>query len=168
MKKQLLLSFFALFFGTLLTYAQTSPVCGETFTDPEGATANYANNSDYSVTIYPNNPGDFVTVSFTSFDIEANYDGLYIYNGNSISAPQISSTNPAGNIPGSLPGAYWGTISPGTITSTSPDGSLTFRFKSDNAINKPGWIANVTCGPAATCLKPTPLLTSNLTTNPIS
>ena len=63
MKKQLHLSLFALLFGTLLTFAQTSPVCGGTFTDPEGATANYANNSDYSVTIYPNNPGDFVTVS---------------------------------------------------------------------------------------------------------
>ena len=168
MKKQLLLSFFALFFGTLLTFAQTSPVCGGIFTDPEGATTNYANNSDYLVTIYPNNPGDFVTVTFTSFEIEANFDGLYIYNGNSVTAPQISSTNPAGNIPGGLPGAFWGTISPGSITSSSSDGSLTFRFRSDNAVNKPGWIANVTCAPAATCLMPSTLLTSLVTTNTVS
>ena len=165
MKKQLHLSLFALFFGALLTFAQTSPVCGGTFTDLEGATTNYANNSDYSVTIYPNNPGDLVTVSFTSFEIEANYDGLYIYNGTSISAPQISSANPAGNIPGGLPGAFWGTNSPGTITSSSPDGSLTFRFISDSTVNKPGWDANVTCGPVATCLQPTSLLTSTVTTN---
>lgn len=168
MKKQLLLSFYVVFFGTFLTLAQTTPVCGGVFTDPAGATANYANNSDYLITIYPNNPGDFVTVSFTSFETEANYDGLYIYDGNSISAPQISSANPAGNVPGGLPGAFWGTISPGSITSSSPDGSLTFRFRSDNVINKPGWVASVTCGSVATCLKPTSLVASAVTTNSIT
>ncbi|MEY4835846.1 MAG: hypothetical protein RI980_1961 [Bacteroidota bacterium] len=168
MKKQLQFTLFTLFFGTLLIFAQTSPLCGGTFTDPEGATTNYANNSDYIVTIYPNNPGELVTVNFTSFDVEANFDGLYIYNGNSTSAPQIASTNLAANIPGGLPGAFWGTTSPGSITSSSTDGSLTFRFRSDNAINKPGWIANVTCGPLATCLKPTSLVTSNLTTNSVT
>jgi hypothetical protein len=168
MKKQLLLSFFALFFGTLLTFAQTSPVCGGTFTDPEGATTNYADNSDYTVTINPNNPGDFVTVTFTSFETEANYDGLYIYNGNSISAPQISSANPAGNIPGGLPGAFWGTNSPGSITSSSSDGSLTFRFRSDSDNNLPGWIANVACGPMTTCLPPTSIITSTVTSNTVT
>ena len=51
MKKQLQFTLFTLFFGTLLIFAQTSPLCGGTFTDPEGATTNYANNSDYIVTI---------------------------------------------------------------------------------------------------------------------
>jgi len=168
MKKQLLLSFFALLIGTFLTSAQTTPVCGGMFTDPAGPNLNYANSSDYTVTICPTNPGEVVTVIFTSFDVEANYDGLYIYNGNSTSAPQIASNNPANNIPGGLPGAFWGTTSPGTITSTSPDGCLTFRFRSDSSVNKAGWIANVLCEPIGSCPAPVSVFSSSSTTDTIT
>ncbi|HSD14459.1 MAG TPA: T9SS type A sorting domain-containing protein [Flavobacterium sp.] len=143
-------------------FAQT-PVCGGTFTDPAGPSANYANNSDYTVTIYPNAPGEFVTVTFTTFATEANWDGLYVFNGNSTASPQISSGNPIGNIPGGMPGAYWGTTIPGPFTSSSIDGSLTFRFRSDSSNTSTGWIANVTCIPPATCIAPTTLSISNVT-----
>jgi hypothetical protein len=168
MKKQLLLSFFTLLIGTFLTAAQTTPVCGGMFTDPAGPNLNYANNSDYTITICPTNPGEVVTVIFTSFDIEANYDGLYIYNGNSTAAPQIASNNPANNIPGGLSGAFWGTVSPGTITSTSLDGCLTFRFRSDSSVNKPGWIANVLCEPIGDCPAPISIFSSSSTTDSIT
>ncbi len=69
-----------------------------------------------------------VNVIFTSFNTEANYDGLYIYNGNSTASPQIASTNSGGNVPGGLPGAFWGTSIPEIITSSSPDGCLTFTI----------------------------------------
>ena len=71
MKKTLLLTIFALFalFNTV-----HSQECGTVFTDPAGATTNYVNNSDYTVTICPTNPGDLVTVTFTSFSTEVNWD----------------------------------------------------------------------------------------------
>lgn len=141
------------------------PTCGGNFTDPAGPNANYANDTDYTITICPDIPGDLVTVTFTQFDIEATWDGLYVYDGNSTIAPQISSGNPAGNIPGGLPGAFWGTILPEPITSSSADGCLTFRFISDNVVNRPGWIANVTCDPPPTCPKPNALVATATTTN---
>ncbi len=142
--------------------------CGSTFTDPAGAAANYANNMDYTVTISPTVPGELVTVTFTSFSTEQNWDALYVFNGNSIASPQIASTNPAGNVPGGLAGGYWGTVIPGPFTSSSIDGSLTFRFRSDTSGVRPGWIANVTCAPPPTCSVPTPLSTSNLNHNSVT
>ena len=161
--KKFLLSTVLVIFG-IMTTVYSQPLCGGTFTDPAGANANYANNSDYTVTICPTNPGDLVTVTFTSFSIEANFDAIYVFNGNSITSPQIASTNPAGNVPGSLAGGFWGTTIPGPFTSTSVDGCLTFRFRSDGSGNNPGWVANVTCAPAPTCLKPTGLIVTSITT----
>ncbi|UPT71683.1 MAG: fibronectin type III domain-containing protein [Flavobacterium sp. JAD_PAG50586_2] len=138
-------------------------VCGGTFTDPAGATAAYANNSDYTVTIYPTTPGEVVTVTFTSFATETNWDALYVFNGNSIAAPQIASANGPGNVPGGLAGGYWGNVIPGPFTSSSADGSLTFRFRSDNSGIAAGWIANVSCGSVPTCSFPIALSTSTIT-----
>ena len=118
MKKTLLLTLF-LFLGTQT--AIHSQECGGTFTDPAGATVNYTNNSDYTVTICPSNPGEYVTVTFTSFQTEINYDALYVFNGNSIASSQIPSANGAANVPGGLAGGFWGTTLPGPFTSTSPD-----------------------------------------------
>jgi hypothetical protein len=143
------------------------PVCGGLFTDP-GGTANYANNTDYTVTICPANSTDIVTVTFSQFNTEATWDGLYVYDGNSINAQQISSTNPAGNVPGGLPGSFWGTTIPGPFESSAPGGCLTFRFRSDNAVNAPGWVANVDCAPAPTCPKPNALLALTVGTNQIN
>ena len=138
------------------------PVCGGQFVDNGGPTANYANSSDVTTTICPDNPGDVVTVTFTAFNIEANWDALYVFNGNSIVAPQIATSNPAGNVPGGLAGGYWGTLIPEPITSSSPDGCLTFRFRSDNTANRAGWIANVTCDPPPTCPRPNILTATNI------
>jgi len=138
------------------------PVCGGAFFDA-GGTANYPNNSNSTVTICPTNPGDVVTVTFTAFNTEATWDGLYVFNGSSVTSPQIASANPPSNVPGGLAGSYWGTTIPGPFTSTSPDGCLTFNFRSDGALNNPGWTANITCAPAPTCLQPTALTTSVVT-----
>jgi len=80
------------------------------------------------------------------FYTEVNFDALYVFDGNSISAPQIASTNGAANVPGGLAGGYWGTTIPGPFTSTSPDGCLTFRFRTDGSVTRSGWAANVFCG----------------------
>jgi uncharacterized repeat protein (TIGR01451 family) len=146
--------------ATTLPLPVANPVCGGIFTDNGGLTTNYANGSDNTYVICPTVAGEMVNVIFDSFETEANWDGLYVFNGNSIASPQIASTNPAGNVPGGLAGAFWGTSIPEVITSSSPDGCLTFRFRSDSAVNKPGWNANVVCGTVSICLKPTNIITT--------
>ena len=143
------------------------PVCGGNFVDAAGPTTNYANSSDSTVTICPINAGDVVTVTFTAFNTEANFDALYVFNGNSITAPQIASANGAGTVPGGLAGGYWGTTIPGPFTSTSADGCLTFRFRSDTSVNNPGWISNVTCAPPPSCRAPFPITSNTLTHNSV-
>jgi gliding motility-associated-like protein len=139
------------------------PVCGGNFVDNGGPTANYTSNADVTVTIFPTNPGDKVTVTFTSFNTEATYDALYVFNGNSIAAPQLASANAAGNVPGGLAGGYWGTVIPGPFTSTAANGSLTFRFRSDSSVTRAGWTSNITCNPPPTCPRPTALTMSAIT-----
>ncbi len=145
-------------FATLSPPLET-PVCGGTFVDNGGLNSFYYNSSDSTVTINPTNAGEVVTVTFTSYDTENNFDGLYVYNGSSINSPIISS----GTVGGSVPGAFTGTTIPGPFTSTSTDGSLTFRFKSDSSINNAGWNANITCGLPPTCPKPILNTITNLT-----
>ena len=161
MKKILLLTLF-IFLGLHNNFVNAQATCGGTFTDSGGTTSNYNNNADNTWTICPPTPGDVVSVIFTSFDIENTNDALYVFNGNSIASPQIASSNSAGNVPGGLAGGFWGTTLPAPITSSSPDGCLTFRFRSNETITNSGWNADVICGPI-TCLKPTQLVASQIT-----
>ncbi|MCB9809321.1 T9SS type A sorting domain-containing protein [Candidatus Nomurabacteria bacterium] len=102
----------------------------EKFYDIGGPDADYWwNNVDGTITFSPSASCERIKVDFTSFETESGYDYLYIYDGNSTSAPLI--------------GTYHGTTSPGTIMSTASDGSLTFRFTSDGNTDKPGWVADI-------------------------
>ncbi len=142
----------------------TQPGCGSMFLDNGNGTAGfYALNSDDIYTICPTNPGDLVTVTFSSFSTEDTYDGLYVFDGNSITSPQIASTNPAGNVVGGLAGSFWGTTIPGPFTASNASGCLTFRFRSDDSISEAGWVATVTCNPPPTCAKPISLGTNTIT-----
>lgn len=98
-----------------------------TFTDSGGAAADYQDDERFIWVIEPANAQD-VTLDFTSFNVELNWDYLFIYDGNSINAPQI--------------GSYTGSNSPGTITSSGS--ALTIEFRSDCATTAPGWVANWT------------------------
>lgn len=97
-----------------------------TFTDDGGASANYTvdNRKLYLIDV----PGaSQITLSFTQFALEANYDFMYIYDGNSVYSPRIGRFN---------------TISPGTVTSTGSQ--LLIEFRSDCATPAAGWVANWT------------------------
>ncbi|MEI2421158.1 CUB domain-containing protein, partial [Arthrospira platensis SPKY2] len=119
-------------------------------------------NSDVTVTICPENATDLVTVTFLTFQTETSFDALYVFDGNSITSPQIPSGNGAGFVPGGLPGGFWGNVIPGPFTSSAPGGCLTFRFRSDGSVQLAGWSANVTCAPAPTCPRPTALTATNV------
>lgn len=112
-----------------LTSCQTDACSGEIF-DFGGPTRNYYNNEDYTWTIAPENAGS-ITVDFSSFLIETNYDYLYIYDGNTTAAAQIAGS------------PFTGNNSPGNFTSST--GALTFRFTSDVSTVNAGFLATYTC-----------------------
>ncbi len=97
------------------------------FTDTGGAASNYANDERYFTLIQPTGATS-VTLNFTAFNTEANWDYLYIYDGATNSSPLI--------------GTYTGTASPGTVVSSG--GSLLIEFRSDCATVAAGWQANRT------------------------
>ena len=131
------------------------PVCGGNFIDSGGSSGPYSNNEDITTTICPTNPGDIVTVTFTSFNIENRWDALYVYDGNSIASPIFDSGLGVGLGPNAgISGGFWGTTVIGPFTASSSNGCLTFRFRSDGSGTRTGWIANVTCTPPPTCPRP--------------
>ena len=136
------------------TTAVAPPVCGGLFVDAGGQAGNYANNSNITYPICPVNPGDQVTVTFTSFNTQLNTDLLKVYNGNGTT--------------GTLLATYSGTTIPPAVTSSSPDGCLTFVFTSDGTTNAAGWVANVTCAPAPSCQSPIVLNTSAISYNSVT
>ncbi len=130
--------------------------CTGTWTDAGGPTANYLNNENYTQTITPSTPNSFIQVTFNSFATELNYDGLLIYDGPDNTFPLIPSGLPAGLNAVTCPANSWyGTTSPGVVTSTHPSGSLTFAFRSDISGAPAGWNANLACVPQGDpCLDP--------------
>ncbi len=97
-----------------------------TFYDSGGPSGNYGNDERKVWVIQPAGATQ-ITLTFTSFDLEDNYDFLYIYDGLSVWSPRIGRYN---------------TQSPGTITSSG--GALTIEFRSDCATTTAGWSANWT------------------------
>ncbi|MDX2360781.1 MAG: hypothetical protein QNK23_08235 [Crocinitomicaceae bacterium] len=125
-----------------ITPGFTTVGCGgasQSFFDPGGDGGNYEVNTTAYYTLCPDTPGQFVTVDFTTgsnfFDIELGFDFLTILDGALDSAMII--------------GQYSGTNNPGIVTSSQPDGCLTFVFGSDNLINDLGWEASVDCSSTA-------------------
>lgn len=108
--------------------------CSNTaFTDTGGTTGDYTDMQSWIRTMTPNNPGLKLRATFASFDLEDNWDFLYIYDGPDVLSPDLTS------------GGLTGNTNPGTFDSTAPDGSLTFEFFSDQNTVATGWNAAITC-----------------------
>lgn len=112
-----------------LTDCYVSP-CSDTIHDFGGPKKDYYNDENYTWTIAPQGALD-ITVNFTEFDVELNYDYLYIYDGPTTASPQISGS------------PFTGTAIPPSFTSST--GALTFKFTSDGATVAPGFLATYTC-----------------------
>lgn len=83
------------------------------------------NSDERSLTLIAPTAASTVSVTFQSFDLEPNWDYLYIYDGTDVFSPLI--------------GYYTGTDNPGTVTSSN--GHLLFEFRSDCATAETGWEA---------------------------
>ena len=103
--------------------------CAGTFDDTGGPSASYSGNEDWTDVIQPGFATS-VTMNFASFDLETNFDSLWIYDGQPFP-------------PNTLIGIYTGTTSPGTVTANS--GVMSVRFKSDPFVNNAGWTATWAC-----------------------
>ena len=111
---------------------------------PGGNYANYTNLST-SVVTFMSAPGTTIDVAFSAFQVEGGWDGLFIYDGASTAAPQISSGNGSPYCSGTA-GAWWGgglpgNAGPGLVRSTG--NAITFAFCSDFSVTYPGWTAQV-------------------------
>ena len=104
--------------------------CNGTIHDFGGPYKDYYNDEDYTWTINPDSATS-LDIDFTFFDVELNYDYLYIYDGLDINSPQITGS------------PFTGMNSPGSFTTST--GAVTFRFYSDGATVNPGFEANYTC-----------------------
>ena len=109
----------------------TVSTCDAMFYDDGGPNGNYGNNKNLTMTFLPSTQGGIIEVEFQSFELENNWDFLYIYDGTNTSATQI--------------GTYTGSNGPGTVTATNQAGALTFKFTSDSGVTKAGWEAHVSC-----------------------
>ncbi len=110
----------------------TDTLCGGTFYDSGGPFSNYNSNEFYTKTFYPSNPLQVLKFDFTSFSTEPYYDNLYIYNGDTTTAPLI--------------GTYNGTNGPGSIVATNAQGALTFVWSSNPYnVTSTGWEATISC-----------------------
>lgn len=123
--------------GWMASYSSNAPSCGacleETFTDASGAISdnsceeNYLNDMDCRKLIQP--PGaDFITLNFSDFNIENNYDFVRVYDGISISDPLL--------------GEFTGNSIPPTVSSSG--GSMLIHFTTDYSVSRPGWRAEYT------------------------
>lgn len=97
------------------------------FYDSGGSGGNYSDDERILTLIQPAG-ATVVTLNFTSFNTEAGWDYMFIYDGSTTSDPLI--------------GQYDGTTSPGAITSSG--GSLLIEFRSDCNTNDAGWAATWT------------------------
>ncbi len=119
---------------TILMSDGAATICSAMFFDSGGPDGNYQNNENFVFTFHPAMENSKIRVQFLTFNVEhqntCNFDWLKVYDG-----PSTSST---------LLGTFCGnTTIPGPFISTS--GPLTFHFKSDKFISRPGWSASVSC-----------------------
>lgn len=103
------------------------------FSDGSGVN-NYDNNQFCSWLIQP--PSGVITLNFTAFDTEANFDRVIVFDGVDNTAPQI------GNFSGS-------TIPAALISSSN---AMYIEFRTNGSVVNQGWDANYTAGsPPSTC-----------------
>lgn len=94
-----------------------------TLTDSGGADGDYGNDERRLLLIQVDG-AQSITLAFSEFDLEDDYDFLWIYDGSTVYAPLLGR---------------WNTTSPGTVTSSG--NALLLEFRSDCATTAAGWLA---------------------------
>ncbi|MDX9854822.1 MAG: fibronectin type III domain-containing protein, partial [Tenuifilaceae bacterium] len=116
--------------GYVSIFDGTSQGCDYYLLDP-GGEANYGSNEDKTITLNPMVAEQKVKLLFQSFNLENNFDHLYIFDGPTVNDPLIATLT--------------GTTLPDSIWATNPTGSLTLQFVSDGLNVREGFLAKVAC-----------------------
>ena len=96
-----------------------------TLYDSGGANGAYSSD-ERTVWVIQSTPGNQIQLQFTSFELELNYDKLYVYDGATVGSPLI--------------GVFSGNTIPAIIQSSG--NQLTVEFRTDCATNLSGWVAH--------------------------
>lgn len=120
--------------GSGFSDGQTISTCTGVFWDSK-MNAAYAALENYSVTFCPSDPAKSLQFNFTQVNIAVG-DTLFVYDGNSVNASQITFF---ANVSTSFNSFV-------TATDTNSTGCLTFRFVSDAVAQSAGWRADIKCG----------------------
>ncbi|GAA4383362.1 hypothetical protein GCM10023186_24440 [Hymenobacter koreensis] len=116
------------------TGSGTNTGCAGTVYDHGGPNNGYAPNQISTLTLRPPDATSRVSLSFTLFQTEENYDFLEIYDGTDSSTPLLARLTG---------GAGLGQ----TYTATNVLGALTLRFTSDASAERAGFAATLSCVP---------------------
>lgn len=132
----------------------TKTTCSGTFLDGGGA-GNYAASQNSTITFCPTTPTDKIRISFTAFNTESIgttcYDYLDLWQANAVGAVGTQSDRFCGNL-----GAF-------VVTSTSPNGCVSFQFISDGSAQRAGWSATISC--VTPCTPPSAALVTSSAVN---
>lgn len=118
----------------------SSTTCMSGFYDDGGPTGSASDNAFMTYTFCPSTAGQCIQANFYSFEMENGFDFLYVYDGNSTAAPQISGSPFTGNL---TPFGFVGSTSNAT-------GCLTFVMDTDASISSSGWDASISCSACGT------------------
>ncbi len=116
--------------GYVSIFDGSSRGCDYYLLDP-GGEANYSSNEDKTIILNPMAPDQKVKLVFHSFDLENNFDHLYIFDGPTVNDPLIATLT--------------GTTLPDSIWASNTSGSLTLQFVSDGTNTREGFFAHVSC-----------------------
>lgn len=115
-----------------------------TMEDGSGPVAPYFNNSSCSWLILPGDTLENIKLTFQRFELEADKDFIFVYDGVNTDAALI--------------GSYTGNEIPPTITATS--GSMFIQFITDGSGTSNGWLCSYTANQADFCNSGITLLTT--------
>jgi hypothetical protein len=85
-----------------------------------------------------------IKATFTSFDVESDWDAMYVFDGPDTSSPMFASTNPITDA-GFPAGGYYGSAIPGPFESTDASGCLTVQLITDTFVTGAGFETDLSC-----------------------
>jgi hypothetical protein len=121
-------------FFNLLYLSDDDWCSGVTFTDTGGLGGDYQNNQTLEKTFYPDAFGK-INLNINDFNLEADYDFMTIYDGESTDAPVFEDGD-------SLSGSSLTTT---FFEATNDAGAITVKFISDVSVIASGWDITVSC-----------------------
>ncbi|MDP2236945.1 MAG: choice-of-anchor J domain-containing protein, partial [Bacteroidales bacterium] len=115
----------------------TITICEGNFYDSGGATGQYQNSENLTLTFLPSTAGAKMKFNFVEFNTEANYDFLKVYDGPNTSSPQIGPATGFNGV--GVPALL------AELVATNAQGAITFHFTSDASVQRDGWKALISC-----------------------